>query len=225
MSQGGAAVWLAVRELWISFRLLVLLTAFVGSGVAVALLPAPPREALARLGLGLGMATAITAAVAAWSLAEDRVRGRAAWLVTRSVPRAALVAAWFLGIGLVILPAIGAAAVLGWLASAPPSAATDPLPFAVTLGGVAATALAATALGLLLGAIAPPLPAGALAGVVAAAAFLLPLALPSGAPAIVPAAALVAGGGVTPWVGLGAGLVATALLLAAARLALEQVDL
>ena len=71
---------------------------------------------MARLAAGLGLAIAVAAAVAAWSLAEERVCGRAGWLVTRSVARSTYLAGWYFA--LVLVPAIGlaAGALLGWLA-------------------------------------------------------------------------------------------------------------
>lgn len=231
MSQGSAAIRLVIRELWISFRLLVLLVAFVGSGALVALLPAPPAVVLSRLGLGLALATAVAAAVAAWSLAEERVRGRIGWLVTRSVPRAAIVAAWFVGIALIVLPALAAAAVLGWLASAAPGLAAEPLPFVVTMVGIGGTALAAVGVGLLVGAVLPPLAAAAVAGVVAAGVGIAPLVVPELGP-ILPIAALVADPGngpvasrMAPLVAVGVPLLACGAMLAAARLVMERVDL
>ena len=71
---------------------------------------------MARLAAGLGLAIAVAAAVAAWSLAEERVAGRAGWLVTRSVPRATLPRAAGSSPSSCV-PAIGLAvgALLGWL--------------------------------------------------------------------------------------------------------------
>lgn len=227
MSQGSSAVRLVVRELWISFRLLVLLVAFVGSGVLVALPPTPPADVLPRLGLGLALATVVAAAVAAWSLAEERVRGRIGWLVTRSVPRAAIVGAWFVGIALIVLPALGAAALLGWLASSAPGLAAQPLPFVLTMLGVGGSALAAIGLGLLVGAVLPPPAAAGVAGLVVAAVGVAALALPELRP-ILPTAALMAGPGAgpaSPLVAIGITLLACAAAIAAARIVMERVDL
>lgn len=231
MSQGSAAIRLVIRELWISFRLLVLLVAFVGSGVLVALLPAPPAVVLARLGLGLALATAVAAAVAAWSLAEERVRGRIGWLVTRSVPRAAIVAAWFVGIALIVMPALGAAALLGWLASATPGLGAQPLPFVLTMIGIGGSVLAAVGLGLLIGAVLPPLAAAGVAGLAAAGMGIAPLLLPGLRP-ILPIAALMSAPGAgsaaspaAPLVPIGVTLLACGAVLAAARLVMERVEL
>ena len=53
MSQTGVVTRLALRELWISFRLLALLAVYVGAGAFVALLPAPMATVLVRLAIGV----------------------------------------------------------------------------------------------------------------------------------------------------------------------------
>ena len=88
MSQAATVTRLALREMWITFRLLLALVAFIGAGAIVALLPAAPSVALERLALGFGIATAVTSGIAAWSVADERSSGRAGWLVARSVTRA-----------------------------------------------------------------------------------------------------------------------------------------
>jgi hypothetical protein len=69
VSQAGAVAWLALRELWMSFRPLVVLVVTVGAGAVVVLLPASPAVTVGRLAVGLGLATVVTAA-AAWSVPE-----------------------------------------------------------------------------------------------------------------------------------------------------------
>ncbi|HET8776395.1 MAG TPA: hypothetical protein VFN76_01930, partial [Candidatus Limnocylindria bacterium] len=86
---------LAWRELWITFRMLIVLAAFVAVGALVVLVPASPAEMLERAAIGLGVATVVASAITAWSVANERVSGRTGWLVTRSVSRATYVLGWF----------------------------------------------------------------------------------------------------------------------------------
>ena len=159
VSQTGVVTWLAVRELWISFRLLALLAAYVGVGALVALLPAPASTAMTRLSVGLAAAVIVGAAIAAGALASERVLGRAGWLVTRSISRGTVLVGWFVAVAGVSLIGLVAAAALGWLAASPSVAQLQPAPFAAIVGGVAAQALALIAIGLLLGTLLPPVPA------------------------------------------------------------------
>jgi hypothetical protein len=232
VSQSSSVTWLAVRELWISFRLIVLLVGFVGAGAAVALLTANLPLTMQRLAVGLAVSTLIAGAVAAWSLSDDRRRGRAAWLVTRSVPRPTLVTAWFIAIAAVCLPAIAVAGVLGWLAASGVSLRLDPGVYAATVGSVAADAIAAVSLGLVAAVPLPPRAAVLVTVVVAAAlgtgAWLLPesrTVLPGAGVALLadlhegslgPADAIRAAG---------IGLVVSAALLLVARLLLRRSDL
>ena len=151
MSQATVVTRLAVRELWITFRLLALLAGFIGVGALVALLPAPLSAVMERLAIGLGVAATLAGAVAAWSFADERSRGRAAWLVTRSVSRGTLLAGWFAAIALLALAGTAVAALLGWLTASAVSLQLDAGAFAALFAGVAATVLAAIALGLLIG--------------------------------------------------------------------------
>ena len=77
MSQLPVVTRLAVHELWISFRLLVVLAGYVGAGTVVALLPAPLPTTLLRLAVGVATAMSLGAIVAAWSLSRERALGRA----------------------------------------------------------------------------------------------------------------------------------------------------
>ena len=228
MNQTGVVAWLAVRELWISFRLLALLTVYVGAGALVALLPAPGPTALARLAAGLAAAMIVGSGIAAGSLGLERVLGRAGWLVTRSITRGTLLMGWFVALAAITLIGLVAAGSLGWLAASTVAAPLELGPFAVVVAGVAAMSLAAVAVGLLLGSVLGPRPAmiAALAvGILveAAAYALLP-------PTIVPLAALAQlqaldrpiAAGVQ---GAGIALAVTAVTLVLARLALGRVDL
>lgn len=232
MSQAGVVTRLAVRELWITFRLVVLLVAFVGVGAVVALLPAPLAVTMQRLAIGLGAATLLTAAVAAWSIAEERIRGRAGWLVTRSVPRGKFVVGWFVALSSVSLAGLAAAAVLGWLAAVGVALRLAPDAYALLLAAVAATVVAAVALGVLAGSLLRPRPAALLAvitaAVLAAVAWLSPLGeglAPGHALLQLAAFAERSTPSAAAWRAAGAALLAAAVFLILARLVLQRVEL
>lgn len=228
MSQTGVVTWLAVRELWISFRLLALLASYVGVGALVALLPAPATTAMTRLSVGLAAAVMVGAAIAAGALASERVLGRAGWLVTRSISRGTVLVGWFVAVAGVSLIGLVAAAALGWLAASPSFARLEAAAYAAVVGGVAAQGFALIAVGLLLGALLPPVPAAGaalVAGLLVAAAsyFVLPHALaPLAALAELPSLDRPVAAGVQ---GAGIGLAITAVALVVARVALGRVDL
>lgn len=232
MSQVGTVGRLAVRELWISFRLLVLLVAFIGVGAVVALLPAPLSVTLARLAVGLAVASLVGAAIAAWSIAEERVAGRAAWLVTRSVPRSTILGGWWGALGITALFGTAAAAVLGWLAASAVALRFPTDAFAATGMAVAATALVALTVGLLVGLVLPPRSAGTLAVVACSAIGLVAWLVPGAAP-WVPGSALASLAGLgessrpigLAWREAGSALVAVAVLFVAARGLIERIDL
>lgn len=224
VSATGTVTRLAVRELWISFRLLALLAAYVGVGALVALMPAPSSTTLARLSVGLAAAMIVGAGIAAEALSTERRLGRTGWLVTRSVTRGTVVMGWFVALSAISLAGLVAAAVLGWLATSP----LPPAPFVAIFAGVASMSLAAIAIGLLIGSRLDPLPAMVAAvavGLLAAAVALLILP-----PAVVPLSALAeldmlerpVAAGVQ---GAGIGLAITAAALVAARVALGRADL
>lgn len=232
MSQAGTVAWLAVRELWMSFRLLVVLAFHVGAGAVVGLLPAPAHVTLERLAIGLGLATVVTAMVASWSMAVERLSGRAGWLATRSVSRGTYLAGWFAALALVAVAGVAAAGVLGWMAIGSVPLGGDPLAFGVTMLAVAATTAGAAALGLVLGSLLPArgavaatltacAAAGAVAWLVAAYAPWVPggayllLARLSDAQPVLPDAVRAAG----------IGLALSSALLVAAHVALERTDL
>jgi hypothetical protein len=224
VSATGTVTWLAVRELWISFRLLALLAAYVGVGALVALMPAPPSITLARLAVGLAVAVIVGAGISADALSTERRLGRAGWLVTRSIARGTVVMGWFAALAGISLAGLIAAAVLGWVAAS----SIPPTPFLAIFAGVASTSFAALAIGLLIGALLDPIPAMLTVVVVcllagAAAFYLLPAAaVPLAALAELdrlerPVAAGVQGAGI--------GLAITAAALVLARIALGRADL
>lgn len=228
MSQTAVVSRLALRELWISFRLLFLLAAYVGAGTTVALLPAPLATTLFRLAAGVAVAAVAGAAVAAWSLSQERSLGRAAWLATHSIPRVTILIGWFVPVAAASLVGLVAAGTLGWLAMSASLEGPDPLAFTAVIGAVGAQLLTLLALGLVLGAFLAPWPA-VFATVLSCGLLVVTpwaaaprVALPFEALAkllelVHPIAVAVQGAG--------ASLAASALLLLAARVALERVDL
>lgn len=229
MSQPGLVTRLAWRELWITFRMLLVLVAFVGVGAAVVLVPGSPGAMFERAAVGLGAATVVVAAVAAWSVADERVSGRTGWLVSRSVSRGTYLLGWFGALLAISLVGIAAAGLLGWMATASGLSRPDPAELVAAIAAVAAGVAAAIALGLLAASLARPLPALIVAalgcGLVGAAALLVP-----GATLLLPQAVLAevaAPGSVLDEAMRSAGLalVACALLLSLARLAVERVEL
>ena len=232
MSQVGAVTRLALRELWISFRLLAVLAAFVVIGSFVALLPVPLPTALERLALGLGGVTCLTAAVAAWSMAAERRAGRAGWLVTRSLPRTALLTGWFAAISAVSLLGLVASGSLGWLAASGVTLRLAPTGYVALIGAVGASLLAAIALGLLAGGLLRAAAAAALAGTIVALAIAASwLLVPD--PSLVPGGAFASLAGLTePGTATGSGLRAAGIglactggLLLLARIVLERAEL
>lgn len=232
MSQAGVVTWLAVREMWITFRLVILLVVFIAIGAVVALLPASLPAVMQRLAIGFGAAALVIASVASWSLADERIHGRAGWLVTRSVARGTLLGGWFVALCAVGLTGTVAAGILGWLAARGVAPSLDPLEYGSWVGAVSATVVAAVALGLLTGTLARPRVAVLLAVLVGIAsgvvAWLAPV--PGG---LVPGSAFVGLAAVTSgtssvstgWLAAGAALLAAAVLLGITRLSLERVDL
>ena len=232
MSQSGVVARLAMRELWITFRLLVVVAGFVGIGAAIALLPAPLPDVMQRLAIGLGVASVIAGMIAAWSFAEERARGRAALLVTRSVPRGTLLVGWFIPLAILVLLGTAIAGALGWLTASGVSLRLDPWTFTLAMLGVAATALLAVALGLLFGTLAPPRLAIALTFLLGIAAGLLAWLAPA-AGELVPGGAMgqlaaireAATSDAVLWRSAGAALLGAAIVLGLARYVLERAEL
>jgi hypothetical protein len=231
VTQAGVVARLAVRELWISFRLFMVVAVFVAAGAVVALVPGPLPITMARLAAGLAAGTLAAAAVAAWSMAEERRAGRAGWLVSRSLPRGTLLTGWFAALSVVSLVALAAAGTLGWLAATSVALRLEPGGFAALLAGAAATTLLAIALGLLVGILLGARLAAfvavallALAGSIAWAAPLDATILPGGAH--VALARLTEGTPEGPGLrATGAALAGAAVLLAVARAAIERAEL
>lgn len=224
--------WLAVRELWYSFRLLLVIVAFVGAGALAALVPGSPADMLDRLAAALAVAGAIAATAAAGALAGERRRGSAAWLVTRAVPRHALLAGWFLALVAPLALGLAASGMLGWLAVAGRETAPALNAYLLALVAAGAAALAGQAFGALVAAWLSPMRAAAAALVACAAVAAVALLVPVAAPYL-PAAGLLAVAALPEAsrpVGdalraTGISLAFTAGLLALARIAWERTDL
>jgi hypothetical protein len=229
VSQVALVTRLATRELWITFRMLIILVGFVGAGAAVALMPAAPATTMERLAMGLAAGTVITAGVAGWSVADERVTGRAGWLVTRSVSRSGYLLGWFGALLSIALVGTAAAGLLGWMVVASASRELSALEVSAGFGAVGAGVAAAVAAGLVFAMLARPPLAAALAAaavlLVVAAALFVP-----GGRAVLPHAVLadvVAPGSAVPDAlrSGGAALVACAVLLVAARITFERAEL
>jgi hypothetical protein len=223
--------WLAVRELWISYRLMLVVGGFVASGAVVALLPAPPDAEVDRLAIGFAASTAIAGVVSAWSLSTERHRRRAAWLVGRGVPRASIVMSWFAAVGVAALLGLLPSAALAWPVIVP-AAPSEEAAYVAAIAAIGGGVLSAVAVGQVAGAGLPP--------VVAVVATLLACGAAATASWIIPdVAAYVPGAGLVLLADLGSvarpvarGLagtgmalgVAGALLVLAAAI-FERVDL
>lgn len=227
MSQAAVITRLALHELWISYRLLVLLAAHVAAGALVALLPVPVRPTFERLAAGIAVATLVGGAIAAGSMSAERALGRAGWLVTRAVSRGTIILGWFVALAAVSLAGLLASAALGWLAVAQAVPRPDPAAFAAIVVGAAAGSLALLAIGLLLGVV---LPVRAAAVGATAAGVLIGAAAWTAAPAAMPLAFLsslpelerpIA----TGMQGAGVGLLVAGVALVLARLALRRANL
>jgi hypothetical protein len=166
VSRFPTLVLLAVRELWISFELLVMLATLLLAGMAAALGPmAFGAEPQAAYGVALATTGVVCAAVAALGLAGERAAGSLAWLAVRAVPRAAVLVSWLVALSLVAAAGLALATLVAWLAVVgQPADAIMVLLLGTAASG--ATILLALSIGLLAGALLP----GPLAAVTAALA-------------------------------------------------------
>jgi ABC-type transport system involved in multi-copper enzyme maturation permease subunit len=167
----GTVTGLALRELWISFRLLLVVGVLILAAVPSAILPhTTPALAttqlespLAWFAIGLALALPVVGAIAAAALSRERRRGSAGWLVIRAVPRPVILLGWFAAFVLLVVVGLLPAATLVWLTVAgPASEFRDPWPFLAPLIGTWAAGTAVVAIGLLLGVLLTPWPAGLL---------------------------------------------------------------
>jgi ABC-type transport system involved in multi-copper enzyme maturation permease subunit len=149
---------LALRELWITFRLIPILVLPVLAGFVEAVVP-PELAGLSAVGgagfwfaTSLAAAVSIIAAIAAWSLATERHGGTAAWMVVRAVPRSTVLVSWFVALAILLAIGIGLGGMGAWLTVLERAETTpDAIPFMAAVAASLATAWAAVALGLLVG--------------------------------------------------------------------------
>lgn len=232
MSLVPPVTWLAMRELWISFRLITMIGLFLVAGALVALLPGlGQRQPMGWYAIGLGVASAAAGALTAGLLSGERRRGTAAWLASRAVPRVTLLVGWFIALFAACMAGFVPGAALAWLTILPAAPALDPAHFAIAVLAVGSGALAALALGMLAGALLRPQRATLLTLVGCAAVAAGSLAMPA-ARSLTPASGYFLLAEVsTGWPlgravqAIGIGLASTALLLTAAGMALERADL
>ena len=160
MTRLPVLVGLALRELWITFRLIPMLVLPVLAGLVEAVVP-PELSGLSAVGgagfwfaTSLSVAVAVVASLGAWSLATERSAGTAAWVVVRAVPRSTVLVSWFVALAVILAVGIGLGGFAAWLTVLERAETTpDAIPFSVAVGASLATALAAAALGLLIGSI------------------------------------------------------------------------
>ena len=232
MSLVRAVAWLAVRELWISFRLITVIALFLLAGALIALLPSMGRgQPAGWYAIGLGVASMGAGALTAGVLAAERRRGTAAWLASRAVPRVTLLVGWFIALLGATLVGFVPGAALAWLRILPAAPVLDAGRFAIAVLAVGCGALAALALGMLAGALRPPRRASLLTRLLCAAFAAGALAVPA-ARSLTPASGYFLLAEVpNDWPlgralqSIGIGLASAALLLTAAGLALERADL
>jgi hypothetical protein len=182
VSRFGTVTGLALRELWMSYRLLLVVGLLVLAALPGAMLPhttpalaaTPLASPLAWFAIGLAIAMGVTSGLAAAVLSRERQRGSAGWLVIRAVPRTIILLGWFVAFVLVLLVGLLPAATLVWLTvAAPASDVGDAWPFVAPLVGAWAAGAAAVAIGLLLGAMLQPRAAGFIALLITAALLLV----------------------------------------------------
>jgi hypothetical protein len=174
-----AVMGLALRELWISFRLLFVMGLLLLAALPASIVPVPRGDPLVEVAgriqpfaIGLAAGLALAAGVAAGTVSAERQRGTAGWLVSRAVPRATIVGGWFAAFAVVLAIGIAPAAGLAWLSLGPLGEIVDPVAFAVTIAAAWGVGLAALALGLLLGSLLATLPAMLLGGALTAAVLV-----------------------------------------------------
>jgi hypothetical protein len=230
---------ISLHEMWISFRLIAVLGLPLLGGLLAIGVP-PDLAGVTAVGgagfwyaVGVSVAIAITAGLAAGTMAHERRRGTLAWMAVRAVPRSAILHSWFVAFGLLLAAGIVLGSIGAWLAALGRAEATpDVIPFASAVGATLGAALACVAAGLLIGTFLPMIPAALLA--VALGAVLLAAALgtaPGGLPSPTGGIGLLAHlDGTSRPVGdalrsAGAALAATAILLVLAGVGLQRSDL
>lgn len=239
MNRLRTLTWMALHEMWISFRLIAVIGLPLLGGLLAIAVP-PDLAGVTAVGgaafwyaVGACVAIVATAALAAGTMAHERRRGTVAWMAVRAVPRAAILFSWFVAFGSLLAAGIVFGSIGAWLAALSRAEVTpDAIPFALAVGATLGAALAAVAAGLLIGTFLPTIPATLLA--VAVGAVLLAAAIvtpPGGLPTPTGGIGLLAHlDGASRPIGdalrsAGAALAATAILLLLAAMALERSDL
>ena len=239
MTRLGTLTGMALRELWISFRLIPVVGLPVIAGIGVASVP-PELAGVSAIGgagfwyaAGAAASICFASALAAATIAHERRRGTAAWMAVRAVPRSAILVSWFVAYGLLLTLGIALGAVGAWLAAITRAESPiDPLPFVTAIAAVACTGLAMLAAALCLGTVLGRWTAAIIAllgsGALLAASFGGPLAgllLPTGGIGLLADV----GGAARPLGDAfrdgGAALGTAAALLVVAAVALERSDL
>ena len=192
---------LSVRDLWISYQLLLVISLLGVVGLAAPLAgvwlprlldPTAPvaalPQALTWYGISLGIASVVVAVVAARSMAVNRTRGTAAWLLTAPVSRASFFVGWMFGVSAAVLAGMVVSAMTAWFTFASLGAAADAARFLSAVLAATAYLVAAGTIGLVCGSAAltrvrASIVAAVAVAALAVAAWVLPLLpwLPSAA--------------------------------------------
>jgi hypothetical protein len=174
-------VALNLRELWMSFRLLLMVALLLGSALVLvavsSLAVADPPTAYAA---SLAAAAIAVAGLAAYGVAIDRRKGVVAWLAVRAVPRSSVLLAWVTALVAPLLAGLAISALLAWLTlGVRPEFAASAAGFWLAIVAVGAGTFAAMVVGVLLGTLLPPWSAAACTVVVLLAVAAITLLLPS----------------------------------------------
>ncbi len=231
--RAATLTWMALRELWISFRFLALLAVGLLGGLLAATAGARGWNVSSLLAWGMGAAGVVAAGLAASRLATERRSGRIAWLAVRSVPRSATLLAWFGSMALPLLAGLVASALLGWLvAGTDVTGQLDAPGYAAVALAAIVTTLEVLALGLAAGSLLDALPATVTAVLVGGALLLVggastiePPVLPSAGMGLLAEAATLARPLSDGLQATGLALAGMGLLLAVAAAALSRADL
>jgi len=230
---------MALHEMWISFRLIVVIGLPCLGGLLAIAVP-PDLAGITAVGgagfwyaVGACVAIVIASGLAAGTMAHERRRGTVAWMAVRAVPRSAILLSWFVAFGLLLATGIVLGSIGAWQAAlARAEAAPDVLPFASAVGATLGAALACVAAGLLVGTFLPTIPATLLAAVLGVVVLAVAIGTaPGGLPSPTGGIGLLAHlDGASRPVGdalrsAGVALAATAILLVLASVGLERSDL
>jgi hypothetical protein len=194
MNQMRTLTRMALHEMWISFRMMLLVVVPLVGGIGVIALPPELSGVTAVGGAGFwfavaaSIAIALASGVAALTMAHERSRGTVAWMAVRAVPRSAVLLSWFITFSILLAGGIVLGSVGAWLTTIDRAeTAPDVFPFAAAVVASASAGLACVAGGLLLGTVMRAVPAMLLAlGLtipILVAAILTPadgIALPTG---------------------------------------------